>query len=58
MFILKKYSDPNLMLRNQNIRDFPYNLVCFFNIIGNNDMQFHKMVDIRFNWSYEFYFSL
>ena len=32
MFIFKKYFCPNLMLRNQNIKDFPYNLVLFFNV--------------------------
>ena len=32
MFIFKKYSGPNVMLRNQNMKDFPYNLVYFFNI--------------------------
>ena len=32
MFILKKYFGSNLMLRNQNIKDFKYNLVYFFNI--------------------------
>ena len=32
MFIFKKYSCPNLMLTNQNIKDFPYHLVYFFNI--------------------------
>ena len=31
-FFFKKYSDPKPMLRNQNIKDFPYNLVNFFNI--------------------------
>ena len=32
MFIFKKYFGPNLMLINQNIKDFPYNLAYFFNI--------------------------
>ena len=31
MFILKKYFGPNQMLRNKNIKDFPYNLVYSFN---------------------------
>ena len=32
MFIFKKHFSPNLMLRNENIKDFRYNLVYFFNI--------------------------
>ena len=32
MFTFKKYFGPNLVLRNQNIKDFPYNLVYFLKI--------------------------
>ena len=47
MFIFKKYFGPNLMLRNQNIKDFPYNLVYFFNTVlymENNDFQFNSFI--------------
>ena len=43
MFIFKKYFSPNLMPRTQNVKDFPYNLMHFFNK-KQYDLQFNSII--------------